>query len=76
MKALVDTPIATLIEQATRRDRGARRAALRNSAAVCVAPAAVFLLVLIAYPLSQVFWSAFHYVNLTNPTVSGFARAR
>lgn len=74
VRALVDAPLAARVKKAARRDQGARRTALRKAAAVCVAPAAVFLLVLIAYPLAQVLWSAFHYVNLVNPTVSGFAR--
>ena len=74
MRALVDAPVATRVKKASPSDLGARRAALRRAAAVCVAPAAVFLIVLIAYPLAQVLWSAFHYVNLVNPTVTGFAR--
>jgi multiple sugar transport system permease protein len=73
VRALVEAPVAARGKEAAR-DLGARRAALRRAAAVCVAPALVFLLALIAYPLAQVMWSAFHYVNLTNPTVSGFAR--
>jgi multiple sugar transport system permease protein len=42
-------------------------------AVVFLAPAAAFFLLLIAYPLAQVIWTAFHYVNLTNPTVTGYA---
>jgi len=75
VKALVETPAAARVEGGARRaQRGPRAAELRKVAALCVAPAAVFLLVLISYPLAQVLWSAFHYVNLTNPTVGGFAR--
>jgi multiple sugar transport system permease protein len=50
-----------------------RRARMRNAAAVCLAPATLMILLLIAYPLARVLWDAFRYVNLTNPTVAGFA---
>jgi multiple sugar transport system permease protein len=53
--------------------RASRTAQIRRLAVLCVAPAAAFFLLLIAYPLARVVWSAFHYVNLTNPTVTGFA---
>jgi multiple sugar transport system permease protein len=74
VKALAESPVAArLIDKARPNPRSRRAAELGRIAALCVAPAAVFLLVLIAYPLSRVIWSAFHYVNLTNPTVAGFA---
>jgi multiple sugar transport system permease protein len=74
VKSLAEIPVATRLAEAARRaPRSHRAAQLGRIAALCVAPAAVFLLVLIAYPLSRVIWSAFHYVNLTNPTVAGFA---
>jgi multiple sugar transport system permease protein len=46
---------------------------MRRTAILFLAPAAIFFLILIAYPLARVIWYGFHYVNLTNPTVSGFA---
>jgi multiple sugar transport system permease protein len=55
------------------RRRLRREARLKWLAALFVAPAAAFFLLLIAYPLARVVWNAFNYVNLTNPTVSGFA---
>src|ERR1700690_981205 len=55
------------------RQRGARAARARRLVAIFLAPAAAFFLLLIAYPLAQVIWTAFHYVNLTNPTISGYA---
>jgi hypothetical protein len=74
VKALIETPVATRVAKSARRDpRSSRASQLGRIAALCLAPAAVFLLILIAYPLSRVIWSAFHYVNLTNPTVAGFA---
>ena len=74
VKALIETPVATRVAKSARRDPRSNRASqLGRIAALCLAPAAVFLLILIAYPLSRVIWSAFHYVNLTNPTVAGFA---
>jgi multiple sugar transport system permease protein len=74
VKALIENPVATRVAKSARRDPRSNRAVkLGRIAALCLAPAAVFLLILIAYPLSRVIWSAFHYVNLTNPTVAGFA---
>jgi multiple sugar transport system permease protein len=55
------------------RQRGARAARARRLVAIFLAPAAAFFLLLIAYPLAQVIWTSFHYVNLTNPTISGYA---
>lgn len=50
-----------------------RQGQLRKVAALCLSPAATFFLLLIAYPLARVIWTAFHYVNLTNASVSGYA---
>jgi multiple sugar transport system permease protein len=38
-----------------------------------LSPVALLLLALIAYPLLDVAWESFHYVNLTNPTATGFS---
>lgn len=38
-----------------------------------VLPAAVLVLLLVAYPLLRVIWDSFRNVNLVNPAVSGFA---
>lgn len=40
---------------------------------LALAPAWVFLILLIGYPLIRVLLDAFQYVNLVNPTVTGFA---
>lgn len=50
-----------------------RAALLHRTALIFLAPAALFFLVLIAYPLLRVLWLSFHYADLVNPTVSGFA---
>jgi multiple sugar transport system permease protein len=72
--ATSEASISTRLGPMTRRARGRTRAAQAwRLAAVFLAPAATFFLLLIAYPLAQVIWTAFHYVNLTNPTVSGYA---
>jgi multiple sugar transport system permease protein len=72
--ATSEASISARLGPMTRRARGRTRAAQAwRLAAVFLAPAAAFLLLLIAYPLAQVIWTAFHYVNLTNPTVSGYA---
>ena len=55
------------------RSHSSRQAQLRRLAALCVAPATIVFLLLIAYPLASVLWDALHYVVLTNPAVSGFA---
>jgi multiple sugar transport system permease protein len=74
VKALIETPVVARVAKSARGDPRSNRASqLGRIAALCLAPAGVFLLVLIAYPLSRVIWSAFQYVNLTNPTVAGFA---
>jgi multiple sugar transport system permease protein len=72
--AASDVPIAAQAERvAGRAGRRSRAAQRRRLAAVFLAPAAAFFLILIAYPLARVIWTAFHYVNLTNPSVSGYA---
>jgi multiple sugar transport system permease protein len=69
-----EASISARLGPMTRRARGGTRAAQAwRLAAVFLTPAAAFFLLLIAYPLAQVIWTAFHYVNLTNPTVSGYA---
>jgi multiple sugar transport system permease protein len=73
MSALPGVPVEVGVGKVASGVRASRAAQLRRVAALCVAPAAAFFLLLIAYPLARVVWSAFHYVNLTNPTVSGFA---
>ncbi len=72
--AASDVPIPALAVPVARRAGWRSRAAqLRRIAALCLAPAAAFFLLLIAYPLARVIWTAFHYVNLTNPSISGYA---
>lgn len=61
-------PVADRWPRRALRDRRAGRTAL-----LFIAPVALVLLVLIAYPLARVLWESFHYVNLVNPGVSGFA---
>jgi multiple sugar transport system permease protein len=46
---------------------------MRRLAWLFVAPAALFFLILIAYPLVSVLWRSFQFANLTNPSVAGFA---
>jgi multiple sugar transport system permease protein len=53
--------------------RASRTAQIRRASLLFVAPAALFFLVLIAYPLFRVLWYSLHYVNLVNPTQTGFA---
>ena len=45
----------------------------RRVAALFLAPTALLLLVLIAWPLVSVGWQSFQYVNLVDPTTAGFA---
>ena len=73
MNAAIDS--SEIVRNARRRSRLrlARSARARQVAMLFLAPAAVFFLVLIAYPLARVIWDAFHYDNLVDPTVSGFA---
>jgi multiple sugar transport system permease protein len=72
--ATSEASISARLGPMTRRARGRTRAAQAwRLAVVFLAPAAAFFLLLIAYPLAQVIWTAFHYVNLTNPTVTGYA---
>jgi multiple sugar transport system permease protein len=72
--AASDVPIPAGAEPVARRaGRRTREAQLRGLAALFYAPAAAFFLLLIAYPLTRVIWTTFHYVNLTNASVSGYA---
>ncbi|WP_158814637.1 carbohydrate ABC transporter permease [Methylocapsa sp. S129] len=50
-----------------------RHARMQRVAALFLAPAAAFLLVLIAYPLCNVLWLSFRYANLVDPSTVGFA---
>lgn len=50
-----------------------RVAQMRRVAWYFVTPAALFFLILIAYPLLNVLWRSFQFSNLTNPSVTGFA---
>jgi multiple sugar transport system permease protein len=50
-----------------------RREQTRRIAFLFLAPAAAFLLVLIAYPLCNVLWVSFRYANLVDPSTTGFA---
>jgi multiple sugar transport system permease protein len=72
--AVSEVPIAARATAAVQRvARGNRARQARRLAALCVAPAAAFFLLLIAFPLAKVIWTAFQYANLTNPTVGGYA---
>ena len=50
-----------------------RLAQARRASLLFVLPAGLLFLVLIAYPLFRVLWYSLHYVNLVNPTQTGFA---
>ena len=50
-----------------------RRRGLPPVAWLFLAPVSILLLALIAYPLLDVVWESFHYVNLTNPGQTGFS---
>ncbi|CAB3800385.1 carbohydrate ABC transporter permease [Pararobbsia alpina] len=50
-----------------------RAAQMRRTAWFFVAPAALFFLILIAFPLLSVLWRSLQFASLTNPTVAGFA---
>lgn len=50
-----------------------RRQGMPPVAWAFIAPAALLLLALIAYPLLVVIWDSFRYVNLTDPAARGFA---
>ena len=65
-------PAAALRVQPARM-RAGRAAQIRRTALIFVAPAGLLFLVLIAYPLFRVLWYSLHYVNLVNPTQTGFA---
>jgi multiple sugar transport system permease protein len=56
---------------ASRRNTMARRFA--RLAALFYAPTAFLLLLLVAWPLVNVVWQGFHYVNLVDPATTGFA---
>ncbi|RKP46552.1 carbohydrate ABC transporter permease [Pararobbsia silviterrae] len=58
---------------APRRPAPSRTARMRRAAWLFVSPAALFFLVLIAFPLVSVLWRSVHFASLTNPTVTGFA---
>lgn len=53
--------------------RRRRLAGLGRAAAIYLAPTAVLLLVLVAWPLFNVVWQSLHYVNLVDPFTTGFA---
>jgi multiple sugar transport system permease protein len=46
---------------------------IRRAAALFLAPAVAFLLVLVAYPLCNVLWLSVRYANLVDPGATGFA---
>lgn len=46
---------------------------LSRLAAIFYSPTGLLLLALIAWPLISVLWQSFRYVNLVDPTMSGFA---
>lgn len=46
---------------------------LQRTAVLFLAPAAAFLLVLIALPLASVLWQSLQFVNLVDPSTVGFA---
>ena len=50
-----------------------RRDNMQRVAFLFLAPAAAFLLVLIAYPLCNVLWLSLRYANLVDPSTVGFA---
>ena len=68
---------AALARRATPQARPApvlsRAAQRRRAALLYVAPAALFFLVLIAYPLLRVLWLSIRNANLVDPSVGGFA---
>jgi multiple sugar transport system permease protein len=72
--AVSEVPVSDRAGPILKKIGGRTRAAqLRRLAMLCFAPASAFFLLLIAYPLARVIWTAFHYVNLTNPAISGYA---
>ncbi|MBB3999265.1 carbohydrate ABC transporter permease [Aureimonas pseudogalii] len=50
-----------------------RRSSVTGVAALFLAPTAVLLLLLIAWPLVSVVWQSVRYVNLVDPLTAGFA---
>ena len=73
--AVSDAPIPARAEPIEKKSRkgGPAQPSCERLAALFFAPSAAFFLLLIAYPLARVIWTAFNYVNLTNPSVSGYA---
>ncbi|MDR1825496.1 MAG: sugar ABC transporter permease [Bifidobacteriaceae bacterium] len=65
--------MATKAKVRTGRRPVSRDRADSRFAAAALAPAWIFLAVLIGYPLVQVLIDTFNHVNLINPAVSGFA---
>lgn len=53
--------------------KGTREQRQVRTALLMLAPALLFLLVLIAYPLCKVIWDAFQYQHLINKSMTGFA---
>jgi multiple sugar transport system permease protein len=71
---MVSVEHAVIAEVIPRDRRAARRQdQMRLVAALFLAPAAAFLLVLIAYPLCNVLWLSLRYANLVDPATTGFA---
>ena len=65
---------AVIAEPASESRREApRQGQMQRIAFLFLAPAAAFLLVLIAYPLCNVLWVSFRYANLVDPATTGFA---
>jgi multiple sugar transport system permease protein len=68
-------PVGVALRDEVRADRRVptRATQMRRVAWFFVAPAGLFFLILIAYPLLNVLWRSFQFANLTNPSVAGFA---
>jgi multiple sugar transport system permease protein len=65
---------AAMDEPASQSRREApRQGQMQRIAFLFLAPAAAFLLVLVAYPLCNVLWVSFRYANLVDPATTGFA---
>lgn len=74
MKAAAEIGIRTSVAVRPNARRPPTRAArVRRIALVFLAPAGILVLVLVAYPLLRVLWDSLRYVNLVNPSVTGFA---
>jgi multiple sugar transport system permease protein len=72
MKAAAEAQAPILPLRAARRPP-TRATRIRRAALVFLAPAGILVLVLVAYPLLRVLWDSLRYVNLVNPSVTGFA---